>query len=177
MYLQPFRQSTQQEELARLANKHAETALEPADREALNSATNRLATASTAGSIIGLGLGIYASIRLRRLRTDMFAAFRAAEKPSFVVFPSGRQEAIPDTTPLMRPTVLGDIATFYFFGLGATLLGGETGTLAGSLLASRALDRDPASRERIEKAHRLLKADLLRKEAARLESGGSSLLI
>ncbi|KAI1438597.1 hypothetical protein GGR50DRAFT_703795 [Xylaria sp. CBS 124048] len=197
MPLSALRQSGQQDELAQLATKHAEHDLEPSDRETLKTATKRIATFTTIGSFVGLGLGLYASFRLRRLRLDMFNAFRAAEKPSYVVFQNGRQdkhlrtakkptitnhpsyltEAIPDTTPFIRPTMIGDAAAFFFFAFGGSVLGGETGLLAGSFAASRAINKDPAGRERIEKAYRMLKVDILRKEAARLESGGTALLI
>ncbi|KAI1118119.1 hypothetical protein F5Y14DRAFT_447529 [Nemania sp. NC0429] len=177
MSLAIFRRSEQHDDLAKLANKHLQTDLEPSDRESLRKAVKRVATATTLGSLIGIGLGIYASVRLRKVRTDVFAAFRAAEKPSFVVFSNGRQEAIPDITPLLRPTKLGDFATYFFFGLGGVMLGGELGLLAGTWSASRRLNKDPASRERIEKAYRAMRVDFLRKEAARLESDTNSLRI
>ncbi|KAI0856340.1 hypothetical protein F4860DRAFT_518962 [Xylaria cubensis] len=177
MSLAAFRKFEQHEELKRLANQHFQSDLEPSDRNALRKATTRIATSTTVGSLVGLGLGLYAAIRLRKVRTEMFAAFRAAEKPSFVVFPNGRQEAIPDTTHLVRPTSLGDFATYFFFGLGGTVLGGDLGLLTGTWSASRGLNRDPARRERIENAYRLLKVDVLRKEAARLESGGTALSV
>ncbi|KAI0101898.1 hypothetical protein GGR51DRAFT_563110 [Nemania sp. FL0031] len=175
MSLAIFRSSQENNDLKKLANQHIHSDLEPSDREALRKATARVATVTTLGSFIGLGLGLYASIRLRKVRTDMFAAFRAAEKPSFVMFPNGRQEAIPDITPLMRPTKYGDFATYFFFGLGGTMLGGELGLLSGTWSASRGLSKDPDRRERIENAYRLLRVDVLRKEAARLESGGTAL--
>ncbi|KAJ2984802.1 hypothetical protein NUW58_g5870 [Xylaria curta] len=177
MPLAAFRKSEQQEELKKLANKHIESDLEPSDREAIRKATMSVANATTVGSLIGVGLGLYAAIRLRRMRTEMFMAFRAAEKPSFVIFPDGRQEAIPDVTHLMRPTKIGDFATYFFFGLGGTMVGGEVGLLTGTWSASRSLSQDPATRERIEKAYRSLRVDVLRKEAARLENGGTTLLI
>ncbi|KAI1151785.1 hypothetical protein F4825DRAFT_476771 [Nemania diffusa] len=175
MSLAIFRKSQEQAELKKLANQHIQSDLEPPDREALRKATARVATATTFSSFIGLGLGIYAAIRLRKVRTDIFAAFRAAEKPSFVTFANGRQEAIPDIAPLMQPTKYGDYATYFFFGLGGTMLGGEVGLLTGTWSASRGLSKDPDRRERIERAYRLLKIDVLRKEAARLESGGTAL--
>lgn len=78
---------------------------------------------------------------------------------------------------MMRPTKLGDIATYFFFGLGGAMVGGELGLLAGTWSASRRLSKDPASRERIEKAYRAMRVDFLRKEAARLESDTSALRI
>lgn len=91
MSLAIFRKSEQHDDLAKLANKHIQSDLEPSDRESLRKAVKRVATATTLGSLIGIGLGIYASVRLRKVRTDVFAAFRAGEKPSFVVFSNGRQ--------------------------------------------------------------------------------------
>ncbi len=91
MSLAVFRKSEQQDELTKLASEHIRSDLEPSDRTALRKATARVATATTVGSLVGLGLGVYASIRLRKVRTDVFAAFRAAEKPSSVLFANGRQ--------------------------------------------------------------------------------------
>src|SRR5690348_13480210 len=40
-------------------------------------------------------------------------------------------EAVPDVTPYMKPSRWGDIATYFFFGLGGTIFGGELGFLVG----------------------------------------------
>ncbi|KAI0518265.1 hypothetical protein F5B22DRAFT_645030 [Xylaria bambusicola] len=173
MSLAAFRKQAHHDELTKLANEHINTDLEQSDREALMKATTRIATSTTVGSLVGLGLGLYAAIRLRKVRTDMFAAFRAAEKPSSVVFANGRQEPIPDVTPYMRPTKLGDFATYFFFGLGGTMLGGELGLFTGTRSASRNIGQDAARRERLERAYRLFKIDVLRKELAQLESGST----
>ena len=77
----------------------------------------------------------------------------------------------------MRPSRYGDIATYFFFGLGGTVLGGELGLLLGTWSASRALSKDPARLKRIENAYRRFKADYLRREAARLEAGGETSLV
>ena len=86
-------------------------------------------------------------------------------------------EVIPDITPYMQPSRYGDIATYFFFGLGGTVLGGELGLLLGTWTASRALNKDPARRKRIENAYRRFKADYLRREAARLEAGGETSIV
>ncbi|KAF2965434.1 hypothetical protein GQX73_g8107 [Xylaria multiplex] len=174
MPLAAFRKSEEHDELTRLANEHLQSDLEPSDRHALVKATTRVATATTVGSLVGLGLGLYASIRVRSVRTGIFAAFRAAERPSSAVFANGRQEAAPDVTPLTRPSKLGDFATYFFFGLGGTMLGGELGLLTGTWSASRGINKDPARKERIEKAYRLFKVDVLRKEIERLENGSTA---
>ncbi|KAI1293320.1 hypothetical protein F5Y03DRAFT_331592 [Xylaria venustula] len=175
MSLAAFRKSPHHDELTKLANEHIQSDLKPSDREALIKATKRVATATTVGSLIGLGLGLYASIRLRKVRTDMFAAFRATEKPTSVIFANGRQESIPDITPYVRPTKIGDFATYFFFGLGGTMLGGELGLLTGTWSATRTISRDPARRQRIEKAYRSFKVDILRSEIAQLERGNRTL--
>jgi hypothetical protein len=36
-------------------------------------------------------------------------------------------EAIPDITPLLKPTTLGDFATYFFASAGGLFLGGELG--------------------------------------------------
>lgn len=79
-------------------------------------------------------------------------------------------EAIPDISPALRPSALGDIATYFFFGAGGLFLGGETGLLTGNGSASRTISKDPDSRARIEAAFRKFRADVLRKEADAIDS-------
>jgi hypothetical protein len=55
------------------------------------------------------------------------------------------------------------------------ILGGELGLLFGTWSASRAISKDPARRARIENAYKKFRVDVLRKEAERLERGGSAL--
>ena len=38
-------------------------------------------------------------------------------------------ESIPDLTPLLKPTTLGDFATYFFASAGGLLLGGELGKI------------------------------------------------
>lgn len=80
-------------------------------------------------------------------------------------------EAIPDIASLLKPTSLGDIATYFFFSAGGLFLGGETGLLTGSASAGRTITKDPESRARIEAAFRKFRADVLRKEADDLDGG------
>jgi hypothetical protein len=101
----------------------------------------------------------------------MYQAFRSSEKPTHVKFASGREEAIPDITPLLNPTPLGDIMTYTFFGLGGIFLGGEIGLLTGSWSAKKTISQNPDSRERIEKAFRSFRIDVLRKQIEELEAG------
>jgi hypothetical protein len=54
-------------------------------------------------------------------------------------------------------------------------LGGETGFLTGTYSADRLLQRNQESQKRIEQAFRRFRAELLRKEADRLD-GGSKIL-
>ncbi|KAI1381270.1 hypothetical protein F4677DRAFT_120757 [Hypoxylon crocopeplum] len=168
-----FRKSEQHTDLGKLAEEHMKHDLTQEDRDALVKASTRVTMPAIIGTLAGLGLGIYAAFRLRRVRADMFSAFRAAEKPTHVIFADGRKEAIPDITPLMQPSRYGDIATYFFFGLGGTILGGELGFLLGTWSASRAISKDTARRRRIEAAYRRFKADYLRQEADLLESGAS----
>ena len=101
----------------------------------------------------------------------MFQAFRTAEKPTHLRFANGREEAIPDITPLLKPTTLGDIATYMFFGAGGLFFGGELGLLIGSATAQRSITGDPETRKRIDNAFRLFKADVLKKQIEQLETG------
>ncbi|KAI1630689.1 hypothetical protein F4809DRAFT_635737 [Biscogniauxia mediterranea] len=168
-----FRRSERQEEFNKLAEEHIQRDLEPSDRDALVKASTRLTLPTTVGTIVGLGLGIYAAFRLRRVRAEMFNAFRASEKPTHVIFSDGRKEVVPDITPLLQPSRFGDFATYFFFGLGGTVLGGELGLLLGGWSATRLINKDPSRRQRIENAYRKFRADYLRREADRLEAGAT----
>jgi hypothetical protein len=80
-------------------------------------------------------------------------------------------ENIPDVTALIKPTIWGDLAAFFLFPVGGLFVGGETGLLTGSISAGRTITKDPASRERIEKAFTRFRADALREEADKLDGG------
>ncbi|KAL9580415.1 MAG: hypothetical protein Q9212_004514 [Teloschistes hypoglaucus] len=153
------------EEISALAEDHLKHDLHPADRDLLKSGTSKISTHVTIGSAVGLALGGFLAFRLRRTRTHMFNAFRAHEKPTHVKFADGREEAIPDLTPYMRPTALGDIATYTFVGLGGLFLGGQIGILTGAGSSQRLIARDPEAKKRIDTAFRKIRADVLRQEA------------
>ena len=72
---------------------------------------------------------------------------------------------------MLRPSTIGDIAAYTFFGFGGLILGGETGILTGSWSGRRAINQSPESRRRVETAFRRFRADVLRKEADRLDGG------
>ncbi|TKA74733.1 hypothetical protein B0A55_04031 [Friedmanniomyces simplex] len=158
-------------DLAKLAEQHLQHDLNQSDRDALQSAASTVSTHVTAGSLLGITLGLFLAYRLRRTRTATFAAFKATEKPTSVRFASGREEVIPDVTPLLRPSAVGDLATYSLLGLGGLFLGGETGLLSGSLRARQRIGGDRESRERIEGAFRKFQADALRRQADALDSG------
>ncbi|KAH0848290.1 hypothetical protein AYO21_04319 [Fonsecaea monophora] len=162
---------TQGEELGRLAEEHFKHDLREEDRDLLRSAASKASRHALIGSLAGIALGGFLAFRLRANRNAMFQAFRAAEKPTHVRFASGREEAIPDITPLLQPTPLGDIVTYTFFGIAGLFLGGEAGLLTGSWSARRAIAQDPACQERIQRAVRSFRADVLRKQLKELEAG------
>ncbi|KAK5049429.1 hypothetical protein LTR84_004358 [Exophiala bonariae] len=162
---------TQGEELTELAKAHFKHDLRDDDRNRVRSAATKASTHALIGSLAGLALGGFLAFRLRANRKAMYQAFRSSEKPTHVKFASGREEAIPDITPLLNPTPLGDIMTYTFFGLGGIFLGGEIGLLTGSWSAKKTISRNPDSRERIEKAFRSFRIDVLRKQIEELEAG------
>ncbi|RMZ83980.1 hypothetical protein DV737_g1290, partial [Chaetothyriales sp. CBS 132003] len=159
----------QGDELFKLAEEHFKHDLEESDRQALKNAASKFSTYAAVGSAIGLGLGAFLAFRVRAARRQVFAAFKATEKPTFVKFADGREEAIPDITPLLAPTTLGDIAAFTFFPLGGLFLFGETGALAGSWSARKGITSNPESKKRIERAFANFRIDILKKEIAELE--------
>ncbi|KAJ5104388.1 hypothetical protein NUU61_001735 [Penicillium alfredii] len=165
--------SRRTDELARLADEHLQHDLQPEDRETLKAAASKVSLWTTVGSAVGLGLGLFAAIRLRSTRKAFFAAVRAQEKPSKVMFADGRTESIPDLTPLLKPTALGDFATYFFASAGGLFLGGELGFAAGTASGSRSITADPEKRKRIENAFRGFRADMLRREADALDKGAN----
>jgi len=159
-------------DLRKLAEKHMQHDLQQSDRDTLESAAKKVSTHAAIGSAIGISLGLFLAIRLRTARKAMFQAFRAQQKPTAVQFADGRTEAIPDLTPLLQPTTLGDIATYTFFSAGGLFIGGETGFVTGSASASRSIRSDPESKKRIEKAFRSYRVDVLKKEIEQLQDTG-----
>lgn len=77
--------------------------LQQTDRDTLKTAARKVSTYTTAGSLIGLGLGIFLAYKLRTNRTAMFQAFRASEKPTHVQFAGGRTGESP--SPSSIPTL------------------------------------------------------------------------
>ncbi|KAL2374271.1 hypothetical protein BDBG_04150 [Blastomyces gilchristii SLH14081] len=170
--LAAFRGTTRRE-LADLAREHLKHNLQQSDRDTLNSAASKLATHTTLGSIIGIGLGMYLGLRVRRVRMDMFTAFRVAEKPTHVQFANGRLEPVPDLSPMLRPTTLGDMAMFALFSAGGLFVGGESGLITGVYSARKTIGKDPESKKRIQRAFAKLRADILRRQADRLDGDQS----
>ncbi|KAL4878357.1 hypothetical protein BJY04DRAFT_221293 [Aspergillus karnatakaensis] len=161
------------DELAKLADHHIQHDLNADDREALKSAAKKVSLWTTVGSAIGIGLGLYTAFRLRSSRKAFFEVFRAAEKPTQIVFANGRTEALPDITPLLKPSTFGDFATYFFASAGGLFLGGELGFFAGASSGSRSITGNPARQKRVEDAFRSFRADMLRKEADELDKGRS----
>lgn len=158
-------------DFAALADQHIQHDLTATDRTALQSAAKKVSTYASIGSVLGLSLGLFLSLRLRANRTRYFEAFKAAQRPTHVKFADGREEAIPDIAPLLKPTPLGDVMTYTFFSIAGIFLGGEMGLLTGSMAARSTIFSDPEGRARIEKAFKGFRADMLRKEADALEKG------
>jgi hypothetical protein len=55
------------------------------------------------------------------------------------------------------------------FSVGGLFLGGEIGLLTGTASASRTITKDPESRERIEKAFKNYRIDVLKREIQQLQ--------
>lgn len=157
-----------------IIDKLHKNSLTSSDRDALKNAASTVSLHTTLGSALGIALSVLLAYRIRSGRKAMFRTFRTAEKPSAVRFADGREEVLPDLTPLLRPSRAGDVATFGFLGLGGLFVGGELGLLSGSLQARRSINQDGESRERIRNAFLRFQADALRKEAEALEKNVTS---
>ncbi|KAH9841317.1 hypothetical protein Tdes44962_MAKER07766 [Teratosphaeria destructans] len=158
-------------DLASLAEQHMQHDLQQSDRDALQKAARTVSTHTTVGSLCGIALGLYLAYRIRANRVQLFNAFRASEQPTAIQFASGRTEPLPDITPLMKPSTIGDVATYSLLGAGGLFFGGETGLLTGTFRARSVINQDRDSRERIQNAFRKFRADVLRKEADALDQG------
>ncbi|EEH10295.1 conserved hypothetical protein [Histoplasma capsulatum G186AR] len=170
--LAAFRGTTRQE-LVYLGREHLKHNLQQSDRDTLNSAASKLATHTAVGSVVGIGLGIWLGLRVRRMRMNIFNTFKVMERPTHVQFVSGRLEPVPDLSPLLRPTILSDMAMFTLFAAGGLFMGGETGLVTGVYSARRTIGKDPESKERIQRAFEKLRAEMLRRQADALDGGQS----
>jgi hypothetical protein len=177
--------------LNRLEFMHVLTcfSLSQQDRDLLKSAGGKVSMHAGIASLAGLGLGVYFAFRLRAMRLAYFNAFRAMEKPVEVRFADGRTgmwsictrtwnhvsltqtfaEPIPDISDKLSPSRWGDAATYILFSVGGLFLGGEIGLLTGTASASRTITKDPESRERIEKAFKNYRIDVLKREIQHLQ--------
>ena len=109
-----FRPSPQYDDLSKLAQEHFNADLSPEDRSALRAASRKASRHALLGSVVGLGLGVYAAVRLRRVRADVFAAFRGAEKPTRVVFADGSSGRFI----ISFPRCVADLCTVWLKGVG-----------------------------------------------------------
>ena len=78
------------DELSKLAEQHLQHDLRPEDRDKLKDVASTMSRWTAIGSAVGVSLGLFAAIRLRSTRKAFFAAVRAQEKPTKVVFADGR---------------------------------------------------------------------------------------
>jgi hypothetical protein len=67
------------------------------DRDVLKSATTKLSTYTTIGSLVGLSLTTFLAFRVRQNRTKLFEAFKASRRPTHVKFADG-VEGLPPTS-------------------------------------------------------------------------------
>jgi len=157
-------------DLRQLAEEHLQHDLNQSDRDLLKSAGGKVSMHAGIASGIGLTLGLYAAIRLRTMRMAYFRAFRALEKPVEIRFADGRTEPIPDiTAQISGPSRWGDAATYFLFSVGGLFLGGELGLVTGTASASRTITSDPEAKQRIQKAFKNYRIDLLNQEIKELE--------
>lgn len=78
-------------------------------------------------------------------------------------------EPIPDVTAQLTPSKWSDAATYFFFSLGGLFLGGEAGFLTGTGSATRTITKNPEAKERIEKAFKNYRIDVMKQEIQALE--------
>lgn len=79
------------DDIAKLAEEHFKHDLQDSDRDTLKTASNKIATHASVGSVLGLGLGLLLAFRLRGNRNKAFNALRGVDKPVGVRFADGRE--------------------------------------------------------------------------------------
>ena len=151
--------------------------LQQSDRDALRKAASTVSTHATVGSLLGLAIGTLLAFRIRSNRTAIFKAFRTTEQPVDLRFASGKEQPLPDLTAAMKPSTLGDIATYTLLGGGGIFLFGEMGLLTGSFRARQQIGSDREGRDRIQTAFRRFQADALRSQAQLLENEGKGSIL
>lgn len=72
-----------------LARHHYENDLTTTDRELLEKAGNRVGIYTTVGASLGLGLGVFLSLRVRRAGMQFYNAAKKVERPVAVQFKDG----------------------------------------------------------------------------------------
>jgi hypothetical protein len=92
-------------------------------------------------------------------------------------FASGKEHPLPDLTAAMKPSTLGDVATYLLLGGGGIFFGGEMGLLTGSFRARQQIGSDREGRDRIQTAFRRFQADALRSQADLLENEGKGSIL
>ena len=92
------------EDIRMLADEHFKHDLNDSDRDTLKTAASKVGISATIGSLLGLGLGVFLAFRVRSSRTQIFNAFRTAEKPTHAKFADGREgtyDQFPHTLDLL----------------------------------------------------------------------------
>ncbi|KAL9633073.1 MAG: hypothetical protein Q9164_004920 [Protoblastenia rupestris] len=170
--------------ISKLVEEHLQHDLRDSDRDAFRKSASKLTRHAVFSSLLGLGLGVFMAFRIRSARTIIFNAFRGKKRPTRVQFADGRigaflylplvssLELIPDITPMLKPTILGDVATYLFFSAGGLFLGGETGLLTGLYSATRTFPKGADARTRIKKAFRKSRVDFDEEGSGSVGGGG-----
>lgn len=72
-----------------LARRHYEHDLTTSDKELLERAGSKVGLYTTIGASLGLGLGVFLSLRVRRAGMQFYNAAKKAERPVAVQFKDG----------------------------------------------------------------------------------------
>lgn len=118
---------------------------------------------------LGLGIGLWGTLALRRRRIVFYNASKTIETPIALQFKDGHSVPFPDI--IQPPSTFHTLFTGFLFATAGIFIGGEIGLLTGSISAKGAITRDEASKKRIDAAFRRLKADVMRKQADMIEKG------
>lgn len=160
--------------LEKFTEGHYEHDLLPEDRSKLQTVASNQKIHISIACLIGINLGLLFAYRIRANRNAILTALGAFDRPSHVVFPTGKVGAIPVLTPLLRPAGRSDYLTFTIFPISGFVFGGITGIFTSASSASRMLTKDPESEKRMGRAFSEFAAELHRREADGWERLGRS---
>ncbi|KAF3910830.1 hypothetical protein ABW20_dc0104708 [Dactylellina cionopaga] len=125
------------------------TRLSKEDRTLLSKANQKTRTHYSIGSFCGFCLGTFLALRRRRSLWRVFQNTQGRNQSLSIVYNDGRQEALADITPSLRPSFARGVATYVGFGIAGMFAGGMVGGMTGTRARRKIFQEDPGAVRRI----------------------------